>query len=330
MDPTKEVAEEEVVDELGSWFDEDDNAEDLAALDDYDDDDESSPSESEEETKPADKDHDSDADKASDDGTSAKAPAQEDPYAWVSELDPDLKHKVEALVHRDRSNTGRVAALTRRLDQMQTQQMAASPRKAADRPAANVGTPVEGVADDDLQEFEKEFPNVARNMRKIIEQRVAKEREEILGEVRPFQQQLQQQRLMAEKEQLRRNAEIIFNTQETGVGLDEVLQSPRWREWLAEQPRGYQQFATRANTVEDASKVLNDFAKWSVEIFEQEHPQSPTAPATNPAANKADETAAKRRAALQGSSPKSRSAELADRGNSSTYEDYFNEAVERG
>ena len=316
--------DEQVVDELTEWF-ADSEDEDQSASDEYEYDDDSSPSEDEEESEPDTEVQDSDAEQASDDGTSTEDSAQEDPYAWVAELDPDLKNKVEALVHRDRSNTGRVSALTRRLDQLQAERMAAAPEQAAPS-AAGKGTPVEDMTDEEFKEFEEEFPTVARNMRKLIEERVAREREEILGQVRPVQEQLKTQKLVAQKEELRRTAEDIFNTKETGIGLDEVLQSPRWREWLANQPTGYQRYATSAATVEDAAKVLYDFAEFADREVSSRHPQ----PEETTQSSHADAIAAKRKAALKGSSPKSRSAELADRGNRSAYEDYFNEAVEAG
>jgi len=332
MDPNKiqdeeVLTDEQVVDELTNWFNENSDDEDPSASDDYEYDDDSSPSEDEDDSEPEDKDQDFDAEQASGEGTSTKSRAQDDPYAWVAELDPDLKHKVEALVHRDRSNTGRVAALTRRLDQIQAQQMAESPSRAAQQSASPTGKAIEDMTDDELREFEEEFPTVARNMKKIIEQRVAREREEILGQVRPFQQQIQAQQLMEQKEALRHNAEVIFNTEETGLGLDDVLSSPRWREWLASQPKGYQQFALAANTVEDASKVLEDFAAYADREVMARY-GSQIQEESKPSSSKADQTAARRKSALRGSTPKSRSAELADRGNNSAYEDYFNEAVE--
>ena len=333
-DPNTAAVQEEP-DELDSWFDEDEDdtyayAEE-ASVDDDEEEGESSTPDSDEDV-PDEEVPDTSAE-ATGEGTSTEAKEpEEDPYAWVQELDPDFRKKVESLTNAVKSQAGRAAAEARRNQELQARldrynaEQQAKQRTAgtAPIPAAATAKPVEDMDDEELREFMEEYPNVARNVQKLIDARTAQAREEVLEQLRPFQQQQEAARVYEAKQQLRHEAEFIFNTAETGVTLDDVLNSRKWKEWYASQPKGYQQFISNAETIEDSVKVLNDFAGYAnAEIqammaaqAEQEAEQHTSA---------ADETAARRKDALRGSSPRSRSAEVAQKGTGMSYEDYFNQ-----
>lgn len=333
-------------DEYDEWFSEDDD--ETYAYDDSDYEAQAADEEGSEEDSspdddlddvPAEEVPDTGAKHATGEGTSADQEEQEeDPYSWVAELDPDFRKKAESLVNATRSNAGRAAAEARKNAQLKAQldQLAAE-REAFRRTVAGTSAEkpdvtakdVEEMNDEELKEFMEEYPNVARNVQKLIEERTRRTRDEVLSQIRPIQQEAEAARLYEAKQRLRHEAELIFNTAETGVDLDAVLTSTRWKEWQDSQPDGYKQFIANANTVEDSVKVLRDFADHAErEMYAMYQQQQESQQETE--RSSADETAARRKSALKGSTPKSRSAEISNRRTGASYEDIFNEIVESG
>lgn len=328
-----EVVLEEEQDELDNWFEEDED-EDQSAEEDAEYEEESSPSEDEEEPEPDDEDQSEDAAvAASDEGTSAKARSEENPYAWMEELDSDLKAKVERLVQSDRSNKGRVAALQRQLDSVRSQQDAREKTQssaAAQQVAAANGKNLEDMNDEELAEFMEEFPSVARNVQKLIDQRV---RDEMARRVQPLEEARIQQKLEQDRYILRQEAQRIFNTVETGIDLDDVTSSRAFTQWLAEQSQEYQNFARNAESVKAASEVLEDFALYMEDRVAHMLAEEGTAAeqaTTQDRSRSADATAARRREARQGATPKSKSAQLTNKPGQGTYEDWFDHFASGG
>ena len=331
-DDAPEVEVEETTDELDNWFAEEEEEEldeDQSAEEVPEDDSESSTEESEEEPEPDQEDPEDDAEPpASDEGNSTKGKSEEDPYEWMSQLDPDLKQEVERLVQSDRSQRGRVAALQRQLDSVRAAQEARertqSPEAAAK--AAAGGKNIEDMDDEELAEFLEEFPSVAKNVQKLIDQKIAER-------VQPIEQERLQHRLEESRQALRQEATRIFNTVETGIELDDVLSSNAFRQWVAEQPSEYQQFARTAESVEAATIVLEDFAQYAEAQVEARMPPRPETAKEEPpkkGTRSADQTAARREQARRGSTPKSKSAELTNKPGQGSYEDWFDHFADGG
>jgi hypothetical protein len=314
--------EENLIDD---WY-LDDEEEDVSANEDEDDGEETSSLPETEDRTPDDEDPEEDA-QASTKGTSAEPEKKDDPYEWVNELDPTFREKAEALVHSVKSDKGRVAALQRRLDSVAAQQEAeqrTQPSAAAKQAVAD-GKPLEDMDDEELAAFMEEFPTVAKNVEKMFEKRFAKEREQLLGTVRPLQQAQLAQQIEQRKVALREKASHIFNTAETGVDMDDVLGSRAFHQWVAEQTPAYIEFARKAEEVEDASKVLEDFARYmdgqvSVQLGKGERAADDTKPSSR---QSADQVAARRKSALKGTGVKSRSAEIDLGGSGDDYEAQF-------
>lgn len=314
--------------DLDNWFGDDE--EESADDDDYDDED-SSPESVDEDAPEEEVPDEAPVTAASEGGQQEAVPQEDDPYEWVRELDPEVQKKVESLVNRDRSNAGRAAAEARqkaelqaRLDRLNAEIDAKRrvPAHSAPAKAAPTSDQIADMDDDELKEFMEEYPSVAASVEKLIARRESKTKDEILSQIRPIQQEAEAARIYARKQELRTVASDIFNTAETGIDLDTVLQSDRWREWVAQQPKHYKQYISQANEVEDAAKVLEDFAEYAnrsvYEMYAQQVEQEG-------GTSQADETAARRKSAQKGTTPKSRTAELADRGRSASYESYFDE-----
>jgi hypothetical protein len=322
------------VDELDTWFD-DTEEEDESAEEEVAEFEGTSPED--EPTEPAPDEEIPEPDAASaalEEGTptSTPEPADDDPYSWVAELDPTFREKVEGLVQSDRSQKGRVAALQRQLDGVSAQQEARerTQTSGAAPQAVPDGKKLEDMSDEELDTFLEEYPSVARNVEKLIERRVSQEREDIMRQVRPIQEEALQEKIANNKAALRTEAEYIFNSDETGIYLDDVLSSRAFHEWVGSQSPEYQQFARSAESVDAAAKVLSDFAMYAdqvVRVNATHEEERAAAEEESSRAMTADQTAARRRQARQGTSPRSRSANIGDR-DTGDYDAIFNSLVE--
>lgn len=320
--------------ELDSWFDEPAEEEDQSADDTLPNPEDSSPSDEGESHVPDDEAQT--PDESSTDslggGESTGQPNAENPYQWVEALDPAFRDKVDELVQSDRSQKGRVAALQRQLDSVNSEREAwqrTQPNPAATQ-AVGQGKAPEDMTDEELDTFLEEYPSVAKNVEKLIERRVSQEREEILGQVRPIQEDALRHKLEERRTALRKEAEYIFNTAETGIHLEDVLESRAFRDWVASQPQEYQTFAQSAESVEAASKVLYDFATFTEQQVSSLHAAEQERAAQERATRSratADETAIRRSQARQGTAPPSRSA-ITTTGDDGDFDALFNSLVE--
>jgi hypothetical protein len=263
---------------------------------------------------------------ASSTGTSEAPVKADSPYAWIEQLDPETRKHAEALVHRESTQTGRVAALRSRLDEVSAKVQAAETAQVAPTPVASTQSIQDTEVDANLKEFTETYPTVADNVQKLIDQRVAKERAQLEAEILPLKERQLAEESLREKTRLREEASRIFNSAETGIELDEILSSNMWREWMESQPAGYQEFARKAGRAEDAAQVLEHFAQYAERkayeeyVYAQEH-EGATDTTNSP--SEADQVAAKRAQALQGSGTPSKSGKL--KGSElSSYDDWFN------
>lgn len=329
VDEVKHPESEDKFAEFDNWFDDDEEE----SVDDDVEEEDSSP-DSDYEDAPEEEDPDEAPETVASEGDRSDAEAQEeDPYSWVSELDPTFQKKIESLVNATKSQAGRAAAEARQKAALQAQldktqaeleaQRRLSTRSAPEK-AAPTSAQIADMDDEELKEFMEEFPSVASSVEKLIARRENQTREEILKQIRPIQQEAEAAKIYQRKQELREVASDIFNTAETGIDLDTVLQSDRWKEWVALQTPGYKKYITSANEVEDAAKVLEDFAEYT---NRQVHQMALEEERLHQAAgtSQADETVARRQRAQRGTTPRSRTAELSDRGNSASYQDYFDE-----
>jgi hypothetical protein len=328
-----EVEETSLDDELDSWFEDgDEDDEDQSAEEETVDEEDSSPSEETEEPDPDNEDPEDDAtdtSAASAEGDSTDNRETEYPYDWMGALDEDLRKEVEKIVHSERSQKGRVAALRRQLDEVRSEQEARERTVSqASATAAAGDKKLEDMNDVELEEFLEEFPSVGKNVQKLIDRRLE---EELTRRVQPLEQQRLQQDLMERRQRLRMEAERIFNTVETGIDLDDVLSSNAFREWVNEQPAEYRQFASTAESVDAASKVLEDFARYAEAQVAAQIPADAEEESTQKADTRsADQTAARRQQARKGATPRSKSAELTNKPGQGSYEDWFDHFASGG
>lgn len=320
--------EEQLVDEvnLDDWFDEEDldDGEEDQSVDDETPEAEDGTSEAEDEVEVPDAEDQSEADdEPADDGSQAKSKKKGD-YDWIDQIPPRLRKEAEALVNRSKSNSGRAAALQARLDEMAARQEAAqlSGQGRTEVPADGA-VQVEDLNDEELEAFKKQFPAVAANVDKIIQQRLAKEREEYRKELRPIQEATTTRQILEQKERLRQGVREIFHTAETGIELEDILKGEQWQEWLQAKPKAYQEMVKHADDADTALSVMQDFERYARDSFVEANPPSEPKD-TSP--SKADLVQKRRKQALDGATPPSHSAEIDD-GKSGGYASLFNEAA---
>jgi hypothetical protein len=220
---------------------------------------------------------------------------------------------------------GRVAALQSRLDSQQAQ-LDAKQVVTRNRREIAVEAGEEDQADEGLKDFMEEFPAVAGNVDKMVELRMAKERQTLMAEITPIKEENARARIEAERNELRHNAAEIFNTAETGISLEDVTGSDAWKQWLTAQPAGYQQYARTATGAQDASKVLQDFAGYADQVMYDQWLEANPDAIDGDTTGDADRLAARRADALSASTPSSASATIDD-GNKGDYEAYFDQAA---
>lgn len=315
--------ESEDQDELDNWFDEDEEEEDQSADEVEPEAEETSAEASSEDNVPDGETPEENAPEASSAGTSDD-PQPEDPYGWIEKLDPDLRKHAEALVQRDRSNSGRAAATQARLDEANAR-LEAQRLANAGTPSPEAGTsdaPEDDLTDEGLSEFVEAYPTVAENMQRMIEAKLARQRKQFEKELTPLKQKQTEEAQLRERQVLRHNAEIIFNSAETGITLEDVTGSDAWKDWLNAQPEGYRKYANSASNAQDATKVLEDFANHAERQAYLEYTRQQEAEAANNTSD-ADQVAARREDAKAGTGVPSNSAPGGE-AHLSTYEDWFN------
>ena len=332
MVDNKGITDEQVDidDELADWFTGSSDDEDQSASEAKDEEEETSysPSDITEEPDTETPTEAAEEEPAAEEGTS-DAPAQSDPYQWVQELDPEIRKHAEALVHRYRSDSGRVAALQARLDRETAQKEAKAVTATTRRSTPAVEGGKTDTTDEALKTFQEDYPTVAENVEKMIQARV---QDAIASQVSPLREQALAEERYKEKESLRQHAARIFNSAETDIQLEEVLNSPAWTSWLEAQPSGYREFARTAKKAEDASKVLEDFAQYAERQAYAEYMNSDAGRSEQKAAKgagNADQVVARRKEALAGAIPKSKTSNQKDESYGS-YEDAFNYFAEGG
>lgn len=334
VDKTTEVTDEFSDDALDEWYDgieEDDGIDQPAAIDAEPAEEPSTPV-AEAETAPGEEVQTPNPEAQAEgegDGTQSAPPPVVDPNAWIEQLDPEVRRQAEALVRRDQSNSGRVAALQSRLDEQNAEQEARRIARTNVRPAGTSGgTETEQELPQKLKEFTEEFPNVADSMKEMM----AMERQRYEEQLAPLKEQQAKEVVQREQYTLRQGVAHLFNTAETGLQLEDILQSQSWRNWLEVQPREYQEFVRTSKSAEAALTALESFARHEEAIAYQQWVDAgmPGQEVEQQETTDADRLAARRGDALKGTSPDSRSAEVSSSKDNGSYEALFDEAVAGG
>jgi hypothetical protein len=238
----------------------------------------------------------------------------DDPYAWINELPEEVKARAEQLRHSSVSNSGRVAALRRRVSEFESREAARAQSSSRQQPTGTTTTPTDPPeTSEELKEFMEKYPALANSVQELVNQERSQMQRELDERVGPVQEELRFQKSIEAKERLETGAAEIFSTAETGIHYTDVTSSTLYNEeFLGSQPEEFRRIATTTADPDTALWVLKQFATFAEEyaekhgLLDEEGSNAEGNSTTTSAADKARATRARRKA--EGTTPPSRSA----------------------
>lgn len=267
----------------------------------------------------------------SDDGVDTSTNSEGDEYdSLLDSIEDDgLKEKVQHLIQSDKSQKGRVSALTKKLNKLEEHynNAIAAPEAPANRQPPEREAPASTAEQEsgrkkkdeelspEMAALKEKYPAVYSALESMAESKFESERKELqrtLDErVRPVEDSYKEEANRREAQRLEKMANELFDTDNTGIDIREVIGSKDFASWLKGQPPRVRSFYKNASTADEAMLVLNKFEndyqymqKVNQELEKYDKPQKNE----KPDSKKGDEIKAKRDAAKSKSvSPKSKS-----------------------
>ena len=248
--------------------------------------------------------------------------------------DPDLKKDIQQLIQSDRSQRGRVSALTKKLNKLQeyynnaiSQAPAGEGARGAQAPASTAKKEEpEGRKEDEelppeVAALKESAPAVYKAAKALYESSSRKDldrvRQEYEERIKPLEESAVREANQKEAQRLEKMAAELFDSENTGITVRDVIGSSDFAAWLKGQPAGVRNIYRNARTADEAILVLNKFEndyEYMSKLNEQLNPKQETQNERKeePEANKGDELRAKRETRKKTSvSPKSKSAATA-------------------
>ncbi|WP_043530467.1 hypothetical protein [Litchfieldella xinjiangensis] len=178
--------------------------------------------------------------------------------------DSDLESRLKQLEHSERSQRGRVGALSRQIQERDRIIAELQNRQAAPQPtpskktgeSQDVKDQKQAIADehgvDDWESFRQDFPDIANALDSRFEQmsrmeeRINSRLEEVNGVIQPIQQQAHEQHLAGQFAALEARHK----------DWREVVSAPAFQQWLEQQPE-WMQKQVESENADDASALLD-------------------------------------------------------------------------
>lgn len=183
----------------------------------------------------------------------AAEPKSDDPYSWIEALPDEVKEQAKALKHSALSDQGRVAAYNRRvrdlqdeIDRMKTRPASSTAAEAPEPSSAAPELP------EKFKQLKEDFPEFADAVEAIRQYDRELWNQELTEKLTPFEQERTVAKRSAFDAAVTKEAEAIFNTEETGVHWQDVVEGEDFRAWLADQPNSVK----RAAVTPDASEAV--------------------------------------------------------------------------
>jgi ATP-dependent Lon protease len=174
----------------------------------------------------------------------AEEPEQKEEAADQAATDPFAKMTEEELRHRLRSDSGRVGALQRKINDLEGKLRHAQPKEQK-MPDKLPQTPKEW---EDLRE---DYPDIASGIEALVESRL-KKLDEVSSKVGKFEQESAQRRIEAEMDMLR----------QAHPDFQEIATSREFDEWVRQQPVSVQA-VRKSQSAADAA--------WMLDLYKRDH-----------------------------------------------------------
>jgi hypothetical protein len=182
-------------------------------------------------------------------------PVTEDPYSWIDQLPEEHRDSARALKHEALSDRGRVSALSRKMNEMQTSLDAIASRAPA-VPEVTTPAPAAQEPPDSLRQLKEDYPELGAQLDEIFAHERAQAEALVDSRLQPLQEKLDHDAQASEQEVLESKAAKIFNTEETGVHWKDVVQSEDFSAWLDQQPSFIQDTARTTKNASDGLDIL--------------------------------------------------------------------------
>jgi len=225
------------------------------------------------------------SDKSKDNSSTEAKDNEEVDYDKLLESTPDdVREQVRLLIQKDKTNRGRLSALDKKLvraeelyqnalrnneqlEQQRAQGNQHSPEAAQqeEKPEGNdEGRKKTPDMSPELRAIKEKHPNLYKalqEMTKAEAQAVAeKALEDVNSKIKPMEDAQRQEGYKKEAEALDAKAARLFDTENTGVGVREVVQSEEFSHWFRGQSIEIQNMYKHAETAEQAMAVLSKFS----------------------------------------------------------------------
>lgn len=215
--------------------------------------------------------------------------APRDPYSWIESLPEEQREMAERLKHTALSDRGRVSALTRKLDETNTELARARSAQVAPAPE-DVSAPNAQQLPESIQKLQEDYPELGKQLVDIFNDREAALKQEISAQIDPIKEARDADARAADQALIEREAAEIFKTEETGTYWKDVVRSEDFTNWLDTQPTFIQNTARTSNDPQDGIDVLR--------LYENDY-QAALAAQEAPSTNDAAETPTTRGDALK-------------------------------
>ena len=217
-------------------------------------------------------------------GTEPPASAEPSDDIWAK-APPEIREARERELRdynfRLSSANGRVSALHRKLNELQTPAGQSQGGGASPAPAAESGADPSGDAPDPLAKLVEEYPDIGGPISEMI-----------TGLKDQISQLSQPVASMAEAQQVTEKARQYGILADRHPDWQQLAQDDRWGGWIETQPRAVQEAFLRNQDVSDGQE-----AAWVLDLFKQEMRIAPATPAPSsaPTPNAAPKPADQRR-----------------------------------
>lgn len=172
-----------------------------------------------------------------------------------------LKAEIARLQHGWNSDRGRLSALTKKLEQVESQTT-----------AAHTPADMAGMDDEELAQFADDFPEYANAVERLVQRRLA----EATGALDARLSQLAQPIEQLEQSQA---AAVIAQQQQALLAAHpdayEVAASPQFAQWLNDQPPQVQQIYRDSDSARDSAWLISQFkSAHQMTAQQRQHQQS--------------------------------------------------------
>lgn len=260
--------------------------------------------------------------------------------------DPDLKKEVQHLIQSDKSQRGRVSALTKKLTKSEEmyqnalryreEQAQSKPTEPKEEAQASASAAPEGREEDpqlppEVVAIKEKHPAVYQAFKTLanmentraVEQAKADILKELDSRFKPVEERFEREALTDEARRFETMAEELLDTEETGLTVGDVVRSQDFAKWIKGQSPRIREFYKNAASADDGILVLNKFVS-DTNYLKKLDSQINDSPKESPSSSKGDELKEKREARKKASAGTDNARAVTSGKDSGDYESIFN------